>query len=155
MPRIHVIGAPGAGKTTYACKLAVKLKLPICHLDEIYHDNSGAVSRKRSEPERKALAQKFADKQNWVTEGTSFSDWINPVLKRATEIHIVSPSRFIRIWRLIKRYIKRKLGMEHSTYTETLHGLWDGIKWTWQYDRKTLPVILNKISKRTKICKIN
>lgn len=56
---------------------------------------------------------------------------------------------------LIKRYIKRKLGMEHSAYTETLHGLWDGIKWTWQYDCKTLPVILNKIPKRTKICKIN
>lgn len=155
MPRIHVIGAPGAGKTTYARKLASMLNVPICHLDEIYHDNSGVVPRKRSESERKAMAQKFANKQNWVTEGTSFSDWINPVLKRATEIHIVSPSRIIRVWRLIKRYIKRKFGIEHSAYNETLRGLWDGIKWTWQYDRKTLPIILNKIPKRTKIRKIN
>ena len=155
MPRIHVIGAPGAGKTTYARKLASMLKVPICHLDEIYHDNSGNKSRKRSEPERKAMAQEFASKQNWVTEGASFSDWVNPVLKRATEIHIVSPSRFIRVWRLIKRYVKRKFGIEHSAYNETLCGLWDGIKWTWQYDRKTLPIILNKIPKRTKICKRN
>ena len=41
MPRIHVIGAPGSGKTTYARRLAVARKLPLCHLDEIFHDNSG------------------------------------------------------------------------------------------------------------------
>ena len=36
MPRIHVIGAPGSGKTTYARRLAAARKLPLCHLDEIY-----------------------------------------------------------------------------------------------------------------------
>ncbi|MCQ2562441.1 MAG: hypothetical protein MJ158_02400 [Alphaproteobacteria bacterium] len=154
MPRIHIIGAPGSGKTTYAKKLAKTLNLPLYHLDEIYHDNSGKHSRKRSESERTAMAQEFASTQNWVSEGASFSDWVNPVLKRATEIHIVSPARIIRIYRQIKRYIKRKLGIEHSTYKETLHGLWNGIEWTWNYDRNTLPIILAKISKRTKIYKI-
>ena len=32
--------------------------------------------------------------------------------------------------------------------------LWGGIKWTWNYDRDTLPVILQKITKRTKIKKV-
>ncbi|MBQ6011686.1 MAG: hypothetical protein IJL23_01050 [Alphaproteobacteria bacterium] len=153
MPRIHVIGAPGSGKTTYANKLATKLNLPLCHLDEIYHDNSSAIPRKRSESERTAMAHEFAAGKNWVSEGASFSDWVNPILNRATEIHIVSPSRPTRVWRQIKRYIRRKLRIEHSTYNETLHGLWAGIKWTWNYDRDTLPIILKKIPRRTKICK--
>ena len=89
-----------------------------------------------------------------LSEGASFSDWVNPILKRATEIHIVSPSRTIRIWRQIKRYIRRKVGIEQTTYRETLRGLMRGIKWTWNYDHDTLPVILKKIPKRTKIKKV-
>ena len=155
MPRIHIIGAPGSGKTTYARKLAISKKLPLHHLDEIYHDNSGSISRKRSESERTRMAQKIATTENWITEGASFSDWVNPILKRATEIHIVSPSRITRVWRQIKRYIQRKLGVEQTTYKETLRGLLSGIKWTWNYDKDTLPIILKKIPKRTKIYKIH
>ena len=154
MPRIHVIGAPGSGKTTYARRLAAARKLPLCHLDEIFHDNSGTTPRKRTESERTEMAAEFAQGKDWISEGASFSDWVNPILKRATEIHIVSPSRTIRIWRQIKRYIRRKLGIEQTTYRETLRGLWGGIKWTWNYDRDTLPVILEKIPKRTKIKKV-
>lgn len=153
MPRIHVIGAPGSGKTTYARKLAAKQNLPLCHLDEIYHDNSDSTPRKRSEQERTAMAREFADAKDWVAEGASFSAWVDPILKRATEIHIVSPSRTTRVYRLIKRYIRCKLGIEHATYKETLRGLWGGIKWTWNYDNNTLPVILKKVPKHTKICK--
>lgn len=153
MPRIHITGAPGSGKTTYARKLAAELGLPLCHLDEIYHDNSGDVPRKRTESERISMAREFATGKDWVSEGTSFSDWVNPILKRATEIHIVSPSRMTRVWRQIKRYIRRKMRIEHSTYHETLSGLWAGIKWTWNYDRDTLPIILKKIPRRTKVCK--
>ena len=45
-------------------------------------------------------------------------------------------------------------GSGKTTYRETLRGLWDGIKWTWNYDRDTLPIILKKIPKRTKIKKV-
>lgn len=154
MPRIHIIGAPGSGKTTYARRLAVARKLPLCHLDEIFHDNSGTAPRKRTESERTEMAAEFAQGKDWISEGASFSNWVNPILKRATEIHIVSPSRTIRIWRQIKRYIRRKFGIEQTTYRETLRGLMRGIKWTWNYDRDTLPVILQKIPKRTTIKKI-
>ena len=154
MPRIHIIGAPGSGKTTYARKLAASHNLPLFCLDEIYFDNSGKISRKRTESERTAMAQEFASAQDWIAEGASFSDWINPVLKRATEIHIISVSRTTCVYRQIKRYIKRKLGIEHSTHKETLHELWHGIKWTWNYNHDKLPIILKKIPKSTKIFKV-
>ena len=59
MPRIHVIGAPGSGKTTYARRLAAARNLPLCHLDEIFHDNSGTTPRKRTESERTEMAAEF------------------------------------------------------------------------------------------------
>ena len=154
MSRIHVIGAPGSGKTTYARRLAAARNLPLCHLDEIFHDNSGTTPRKRTESERTEMATEFAQGKDWISEGASFSDCVNPILKRATERHIVSQSRMIRVWRQIKRYIRRKFGIEQTTYRETLRGLWGGIKWTWNYDRDTLPIILQKIPKRTKIKKV-
>ena len=154
MPRIHVIGAPGSGKTTYARKLAKARNLPLFCLDEILFDNSGKISRKRSEVERTTIVQEFAGVQDWISEGASFSDWINPVLKRATEIHIISFSRTICVYRYIKRYVKRKLGIEHSTHKETLKELWNGIKWTWNYNNDILPIILKKIPKNTKIFKV-
>ena len=59
MPRIHIIGAPGSGKTTYARRLAAARKLPLCHLDEIFHDNSGTAPRKRTESERTEMAAEW------------------------------------------------------------------------------------------------
>ncbi len=154
MPRIHIIGAPGSGKTTYAHKLAISRNLPLFCLDEIFFDNSGKISRKRTEIERTNMAQEFANTQNWISEGASFSDWVNPVLKRATEVHIISVSRTTCVYRQIKRYLKRKLGIEHSTHKETLKELWNGIKWTWNYNNDILPIIIKKIPKHTKIYKI-
>ena len=154
MPRIHIIGAPGSGKTTYARKLSASCNLPLFCLDEILFDNSGKTSRKRNEFERTNIVQEFANTQNWISEGASFSDWVNPVLNRATEIHIVSVSRTICVYRQIKRFFKRKFGIEHSTHKETLKELWNGIKWTWRYNNDILPVILKKIPKHTKISKV-
>jgi adenylate kinase family enzyme len=37
MKKIIVIGCPGAGKTTFSLKLADKIKLPLFHLDAIWH----------------------------------------------------------------------------------------------------------------------
>ena len=151
LPRIHIIGAPGSGKTTYARKLAASYNLPLFCLDDIYFDNSGKTSRKRSEVERTAMAQEFASTEDWISEGASFSDWINPVLKRATEIHIIAVSRSTCVYRQIKRYLKRKLGIEHSTHKETLKELWNVIKWTWHYNDDMIPIIIEKIPKNTKI----
>ena len=37
MKKIIVIGCPGSGKTTFSLKLAEKIKLPLFHLDAIWH----------------------------------------------------------------------------------------------------------------------
>jgi adenylate kinase family enzyme len=36
MKRILIIGCPGAGKTTFACRLAEKTGLPLTHLDRLF-----------------------------------------------------------------------------------------------------------------------
>ncbi len=37
MKKCIVIGSPGAGKSTFACRLAEKIGLPLYHLDMIWH----------------------------------------------------------------------------------------------------------------------
>ena len=77
--------------------------------------------------------------------------------------HLDAESAWQRIIRAHERYRTNLKNYKYSyemfipndgRMRETLRGLWGGIKWTWNYDRDTLPIILQKIPKRTKIKKV-
>ncbi len=63
MKRVIVIGCPGAGKSTFARKLAQKTRLPLFYLDMIWHL-----------PDRTTLSRdEFADRIDEIAEG---DEWI-------------------------------------------------------------------------------
>jgi adenylate kinase family enzyme len=64
--RVLIIGCSGAGKSTFAAKLARETKLPLIHLDrEFWH--AGWVETPRSEW-RARVTELVAD-ESWIMEG--------------------------------------------------------------------------------------
>lgn len=66
MSKIIVIGSPGAGKSVFSTKLSNIVKLPLYHLDMLYHNSDGTHISKE-ELERK-LKEIFKE-NNWIIDG--------------------------------------------------------------------------------------
>lgn len=66
MSKIIVIGSPGAGKSVFSQKLKEITKLPLYHLDMIYHREDGThISREELE---ERLREIFKE-ENWIIDG--------------------------------------------------------------------------------------
>ena len=66
MQKIIVIGCPGAGKTTFAQKLAKKTGLPLVHLDAIWHKpDKTHISREEFDLRLSAVLSQDA----WIIDG--------------------------------------------------------------------------------------
>ena len=66
MNKIIVIGSPGAGKSVFATKLSNIVKLPLYHLDMIYHNSDGShISKEELEAKLRAIF----NEDNWIIDG--------------------------------------------------------------------------------------
>lgn len=66
MKRILIIGNSGAGKSTFAVKLAKKLNLPLIHLDKIRHTGNWQTVSKE---EFNRILQTELEKPEWIIDG--------------------------------------------------------------------------------------
>lgn len=81
--RVHVIGGPGAGKTTLSRQIAALLDVPVFELDEIAGAGPAPDFRmQRSLAQRLAEVERLAALPGWVTEG-SFLGWTDALLRAA------------------------------------------------------------------------
>jgi adenylate kinase family enzyme len=81
--RIHIIGGPGSGKSTFARMLGARLGLPVHGLDEIAYEGPYFAPRRRDVVARRA--REIAASPSWVAEGI-FLGWTEPLLHRAEVI---------------------------------------------------------------------
>lgn len=77
--RICIIGGPGSGKTTLANKLAMFLKLPVIHIDELY-ENKNWKFEDREKIEHK-LVNIINNTNKWIIDGT-YTETLEERLKR-------------------------------------------------------------------------
>lgn len=138
--KIHIVGGSGTGKSFVAERISERYHIPHYDLDDIFWDNSAASYgtkmpiKKRTE----ALGEILAG-DNWVIEGV-FYDWLNDSFCSADMIFILQTSPLVFNARILKRYLKRKLGWQRGK-KETLKSLFDLLVWTNQYQRKSIPKI--------------
>ena len=66
MKKVIIIGSPGSGKSTFARKLSEKTKLPLFHLDNIYHKSDGSHIEKG---EFDKIITKIMDGDSWILDG--------------------------------------------------------------------------------------
>lgn len=102
MQRIMVIGCCGCGKTTLSRKLALKLDLPLIHLDVLnWRDNWRQVSQ----PEFDRLLSDEVKRDKWVIDG-NYNRTIPMRLKYCDTIIYMDYPRLVCLFGVIKRILK-------------------------------------------------
>ena len=152
-PRIHIIGGPGSGKSYAAAKLADRLGVPACDLDNLFWDNAAARYGVRSdagERDRKLAAVVSGD--GWIIEGVYYQ-WLGPSFDAADFIFALTPPIWIRHWRVIRRFSMRKFGRIQSK-RESLLDLLRLLRWSHAYDRNHLACARQLIAERGREMKI-
>lgn len=135
--KIHIIGGPGTGKTYLAKKLAEELKIPHYDLDNLqWDDKAGTYGVKRNPKERDELLNEILEQDNWIIEGVYYA-WCGRCFEEADEIYLLSVPPYKYRYRIIRRFIRRKLGIEKGK-KETVKSLISLLKWADKYQKVNL-----------------
>ena len=135
--KIHIIGGPGSGKTYLAEKLSKELGIRHYDLDELQWDNrSDSYGTKREPDERDRLLADVLNKNDWIIEGVYYA-WCQQCFSDADKIYVLSVPRYKYRYRIIRRFVRRKLGLEQGK-KETLKSLSQLLKWADKYQQVNL-----------------
>ena len=126
MPKIYVVGAVGSGKTTFAKKLSKELNIPYYELDNICWKPNG--EGKRNSEEIDILFLEILKNDNWIIEnvGSDFDKGFD----EADTIIYLNISKLIVHLRIIRRWIKCKLGIAKKPFKSSFEMLKNEIKWS-------------------------
>ncbi len=135
--KIHIIGGPGSGKTYLAEKLSKELGIQHYDLDELQWDNkSDSYGVKREPDERDCLLADVLNKNDWIIEGVYYA-WCQQCFSDADKIYVLSVPKYKYRYRIIRRFVCRKLGLEQGK-KETLKSLSQLLKWADKYQQVNL-----------------
>lgn len=138
--KIHIIGCSGSGKTYLAKALSKKYNVPHFDLDDIQWDNNAdGYGVKMPVEKRTELLNDILKNDSWIIEGVYYA-WVDDCFRDADKIYVLDISKRVYTYRIIKRVIKRKLGLEKGK-KETLKSVYNLLKWTDTYQNKSMPEI--------------
>ncbi|MBU3107572.1 DNA topology modulation protein FlaR [Clostridium gasigenes] len=139
--KIHIIGGSDMGKSYVSGKISGEFNIPHYDLDNIFWDSeAGHYGVKMPTEKRTDKLNSILKNSNWVIEGVYYS-WLNDSFSTADYIFILNSPVTVYRYRIIKRFLKRKIGFEKGK-KETLKSLIDLLTWTDDYQKNKIPVIL-------------
>lgn len=141
--RIHIIGAPGSGKTSIANYLSSISSYPAIDLDDLFWNTKKVNSFSLEEVRHRELIKIIREDQ-WILEGSYFH-WLYHSFERADLIILLQPSVWIRDWRLLKRFFLRRLGFLKSDHKDTFKALWNTLQWNHTFNQNYITKIINMI----------
>ena len=131
MTKIHIIGSIGSGKTTVARWLAKELAIPHYELDNVVWQRSASGDVRRTVEQRDAQLAAILSQGEWIIEGVHYK-WLEPSFQAADIIIYLDTPYKKRRLRIIKRFIKQKLGLEKSNYKPSFRI----VKMLYQYNKR-------------------
>jgi adenylate kinase family enzyme len=136
-PRIHIIGGSGSGKSYIAARLAERFGVPVYELDELFWDRAtGRYGIRADSAKRDQQLATIVAQDGWIIEGVYYQ-WLAPSFAVADVIIALTPSIWIRHWRVIRRFILRKIGKLPSK-CESFADLWRLLRWSHGYEAANL-----------------
>ena len=140
--KIHIIGGSGTGKSYISEKISKQYKIPHFDLDNIFWDNEAlSYGTKMPVDKRTEKLNKILEQNNWIIEGVFYA-WLKDSFELADYIFILKTKRSVYNYRIIRRFIRRKLGIEKSK-KETLKSLKDLLIWTNRYQKRNIPKMVS------------
>lgn len=144
--KIHIIGCSGTGKTYLAAVLSEKYNIPHFDLDDLQWDNnSGRYGVKTPVEKRNSLLQQLLQRDSWIIEGVYYA-WVQESFEKADVIYVLDIPKHVCKYRIILRFIKRKLGIETGK-KETVKSLYNLLKWTDTFQNENLKEIKQIMNK--------
>ena len=110
MKKIYIIGPVGSGKTTFSKKLAQKYNIKRYELDKVvWDDENGNV--KRTDEEAEKLFNEILETDSWIIEDVGRKKF-KKGREQADIIYYIKSSKIKSYFRVIKRWVKQRFGIE-------------------------------------------
>ncbi|MDM5326968.1 AAA family ATPase [Neobacillus sp. CF12] len=142
--KIRIIGSVGSGKTTLAKKLSTKLNIPFYELDNVVWKRKMSGDIRRTDEEREKYLYSIIHSKTWIIEGVHNEDWVVSSFQNAELIIYLDTKYSIRTYRIIKRFLLQKLGLEKSNYTPTINIFFKMFKWNRHFEEVGKPNFFNR-----------
>jgi len=131
--KIRIVGPVGSGKTTLARNLSRQNRIPMYSLDEVVWTRSSGEDIRNSIEDRDSKLQEILKQSSWIIEGAHLG-WSMKTFEEADRIIFLNPALPVRIYRITRRFILQKRGIEKSSYSPTWRIYGRMFKWTYQYE---------------------
>ena len=105
-------------------ELTRQLNIPYYELDNIVWKRLDTGDIKRTEQERDEYLSSIIASENWIIEGVHHK-WVSPCFQHANLILFLDTNCPARKFRIIKRFLKQKIGIEKANYKPILKILQD------------------------------
>ena len=116
--KIYIMGPVGSGKTTFATKLAEKYNIKYYELDKVaWDDDNGHI--KRTDEEALKIFDSIMKCDCWIIEDVGRNKF-KKGREEADIIYYINMPRLTSYFRVSKRWIRQRLGMERYNYPPTL-----------------------------------
>ncbi|QNL48248.1 DNA topology modulation protein [Olivibacter sp. SDN3] len=146
MNKVLIIGSGGAGKSTFARKLAALTQLSLIHLDAFYWQSGW------EQPSRESWRQQvieLACGNQWIMDG-NYGSTLEDRLRHADTVIFLDTNRYRCLWRAFKRYVQFRNKVRPDMAAGCKERItWEFIRYIWFYPTKNKPMILAKINKHT------
>ncbi len=131
--RIRIIGPCGSGKSFISRKISERLGIPNYELDDVVFDRS-EVNKRYPEEIRDIKLLHIVNQESWIIEGVHYK-WALDSFRLADFIFILSTPTMIRDYRVIKRFIRTRIGFEEWNYKQSFRNLIQMLAYNRRFDR--------------------